>query len=462
MTQRQPRYGLAVSRVDPNTPTAESLLTRLDLRGTEDPVSGLPRSDVMVERPTAVVRSIIDDVRTRGDEALLELTERFDGVRPGNLRVPTQEIETALAEIPAEVRSALELAARRIRAHHEAQLTEDVTHDSDGIRVTSTTRAVRAAGCYVPGGRASYPSTLLMTAIPACVAGVERVAVCVPPDSVTGSVAAVTLAAAAVVGIDEVYAVGGAQAIAALAHGTESIEPVDVVCGPGNLYVAVAKQEVASHVGIAAAFAGPSEVVVVADGSADPDLVAIDLMLQAEHGPDGLGWLVTWDEAVADAVDRSLTRLVSLADRRVDIEASLTRSGYSVLVDSPQSALRAIDEVAPEHLELLCEDAEAMATRVNNAGAVFCGVWSPAALGDYLAGPSHVLPTHRSARFSSALGIDDFRKHIHIITATSEGVTTVGPATVTLAEAEGLSAHAESVRMRLERIADDGTPGDDL
>jgi histidinol dehydrogenase len=451
-----------VPREDPTTSTAEPLLTRVDLRGTEDPASGLPRSDVITERPTETVRRIIDDVRARGDEALLELTERFDGVRPRNLRVPAHEIETALAEVPAEVRSALELSARRVRAHHEAQLSEDVTHDSDGIRVTSTTRAVGSAGCYVPGGRASYPSTLLMTAIPARVAGVERVAVCVPPDSATGSVAAVTLAAAGVAGIDEVYAVGGAQAIAALAHGTESIEAVDVVCGPGNLYVAVAKQQVAPHVGIAAAFAGPSEVVVVADGSVDPDLVAIDLMLQAEHGPDGLGWLVTWNDAVADAVDRSLTRLVSIADRRVDIEATLTRSGYSVLVDSPQSALRVIDEVAPEHLELLCEDAEQMAARVNNAGAVFCGMWSPASIGDYVAGPSHVLPTHRSARFASALGIDDFRKHIHIVTATPEGVSAVGPATVTLAEAEGLASHAESVRMRLERIAADGTRGDHL
>lgn len=447
-----------MSRTDPSAPITQPLLTRLDLRGTGDPVSGLPRPDVSTERPTEVVRRIIEDVRVRGDEALLDMTERYDGVRPENLRVPAHEIETALAGISAGVRSALELAARRIRAHHEAQLTGDVTHDSDGVRVKSTTRAVGSAGCYVPGGRASYPSTLLMTAIPARVAGVERVVVCVPPDSATGSVAAVTLAAASIVGIDEVYAVGGAQAVAALAHGTESIEPVDVVCGPGNLYVAVAKQEVASHVGIAAAFAGPSEVVVAADTSVDPDLVAIDLMLQAEHGPDGLAWLVTWDEAVADAVDRSLARLVPIADRRVDIEATLKRSGYSVLVDSQHSALQVIDEVAPEHLELLCEDAESMATRVNNAGAVFCGTWSPASIGDYIAGPSHVLPTHRSARFASALGIDDFRKHIHIVTASPEGVATVGPATVTLAEAEGLSSHAESVRMRLDRIADDGTP----
>lgn len=449
-----------MSRAESDQSDTEPLLTRLDLRSVQDPVSGLPRPDTTTQRPTEAVRDIIADVRARGDEALAELTERFDGVRPASLRVPAREIEDALAATPAEVRSALELATRRIRAHHDAQLTDEVTHRSDGVTVTSTSRAVGAAGCYVPGGRAAYPSTLLMTAIPARVAGVERVVVCVPPDTATGSVAPVTLAAAGIAGVDEVFAVGGAQAIAALAFGTETIEAVDVVCGPGNLYVAVAKQEVASHVGVAAAFAGPSEVVVVADGSVDPDLVAIDLMLQAEHGPDGLAWMVTWDEEVARAVDGSLSRLVSVARRRGDIAATLSRSGYSVLVDSPEAALRVVDEVAPEHLELLCEDAEALAARVRNAGAVFCGMWSPASIGDYIAGPSHVLPTHRSARFASALGVDDFRKHIHVITASPEGVAMVGPATVALADAEGLGSHAESVRMRLARISGDATPGD--
>ncbi|MCZ7630426.1 MAG: histidinol dehydrogenase [Microthrixaceae bacterium] len=448
-----------MTRVETDVSGAEPMLTRLDLRDAEDPASGLPRPDVVTERPVEAVRAIIDDVRARGDEALADLTQRFDGVRPASLRVPTREIEDALDAAPAEVRAALELAAGRIRAHHEAQLTDEVTHYSDGVTITSTSRAVRSAGCYVPGGRASYPSTLLMTAIPARVAGVERVVVCVPPEPATGAVAPVTLAAAAVAGVDEVYAVGGAQAIAALAYGTGTIAAVDVVCGPGNLYVAVAKQEVASQVGVAAAFAGPSEVVVVADGTVDADLVAIDLMLQAEHGPDGLAWLVTWDEAVAAAVEASLARLVSGAQRREDISATLARSGYSVLVDSPASALRVVDEVAPEHLELLCGDAGALAARVRNAGAVFCGMWSPASIGDYVAGPSHVLPTHRSARFASALGVDDFRKHVHVITATPEGVAAVGPATVAMAEAEGLDSHADSVRMRLECLGGDQAPG---
>ncbi len=435
---------------------------QLDLRGRDDPCAALAIPDPDAERPTEAVRSIIEDVRVRGDRALIDLTERFDGVRQSSLRVPRSDLSGALAQLDPEVRSALELAAGRIRAHHEAQLGEDVTHRSDGVVVTTTTRAVRSAGCYVPGGRAAYPSTLLMTAIPALVAGVERVVVCVPPDARTASVAPVTLAAAAVAGVDELYAVGGAQAIAALAYGTESIGAVDVVCGPGNLYVAVAKQQVAGHIGVAAAFAGPSEVVVLADGTVDPDLVAIDLMLQAEHGPDGLAWLVTWEPRVAVAVERSLARLIGSADRRDDIRSTLARSGYSVLVDSPEAAIRVVDEVAPEHLELLCDDAASMAARVRNAGAVFCGPWSPASIGDYLAGPSHVLPTHRSARFASALGVDDFLKHVHVVTATPDGLAAVGPATVSLADAEGLGCHAESVRMRLERIpgASLGTGGE--
>ncbi len=432
----------------------------LDLRGCADPRSSLPQPDLAAERPVSAVREIIEAVRARGDAALMELTERFDGVRLSSLAVPRSEIERAAADIGDEVRSALEIAARRIRDHHEQQLGADVTHESEGVWVTSTTRAVRSAGCYVPGGRAAYPSTLLMTAIPARVAGVERVVVCVPPDSGTGSVSPVTLAAASIAGVDEVYAVGGAQAIAALAYGTESIEAVDVVCGPGNLYVAVAKQEVAGHLGVAAAFAGPSEIVVVADDTVDPDLVAIDLMLQAEHGPDGLSWLVTWDEAVSVAVQRSLESLLSTAERRDDIEATLARSGYSVLVDSPDAAVRVVDEIAPEHLELLCADAASMATRVRNAAAVFYGTWSPASIGDYVAGPSHVLPTHRSARFASVLGVDDFRKHIHIVTVTSDGLAAVGPATVVLADAEGLGSHAESVRMRLTRIPRDQARAD--
>ncbi|MCB1271267.1 MAG: histidinol dehydrogenase, partial [Microthrixaceae bacterium] len=318
-----------MDRAQSTDPSAEPLLTRLDLRGVEDPTSALPAPDTAAELPVEAVRGIIADVRARGDEALLELTERFDGVRPDSLRVGREEMEAAVAGLEPEVLAALELAATRVRVHHEAQMQPAVTHSGDGVVVTSTRRPVASAGCYVPGGRAAYPSTLLMTAVVARVAGVERVVVCVPPDSDTGRVSPVTLAAASVAGVDEVYAVGGAQAVAAMAYGTETIDAVDVVCGPGNLYVAVAKQQVAGDVGVAAAFAGPSEVVVVADDSVPPELVAVDLMLQAEHGPDGLAWLVTWDPGVIDAVEAALAGLLPAAERRSEIESTLARSGWS-------------------------------------------------------------------------------------------------------------------------------------
>ena len=450
-----------MDRAQSTDPSAEPLLTRLDLRGAEDPTSALPAPDTAAELPVEAVRGIIADVRARGDEALLELTERFDGVRPDSLRVGREEMEAAVAGLEPEVLAALELAATRVRVHHEAQMQPAVTHSGDGVVVTSTRRPVASAGCYVPGGRAAYPSTLLMTAVVARVAGVERVVVCVPPDSDTGRVSPVTLAAASVAGVDEVYAVGGAQAVAAMAYGTETIDAVDVVCGPGNLYVAVAKQQVAGDVGVAAAFAGPSEVVVVADDSVPPELVAVDLMLQAEHGPDGLAWLVTWDPGVIDAVEAALAGLLPAAERRSEIESTLARSGWSVLVDSPRAAIRVTDGVAPEHLELMCEGASDLAEQVRNAGAVFCGQWSPASLGDYTAGPSHVLPTHRSARFAEALGVEDFTKHVHVVTASAEGIETLGPPTATLASAEGLGAHAESVLMRLRMLDGGGTGTDD-
>ncbi len=430
------------------------MLTRLDLRGIDDLSGSIPRPPEIGEGPLESVLEIISAVRSGGDEVLRELTERFDGVRRESLRVSSEEISAAFQRCDPEVIAALELAADRIRRHHVGQLHSQVTHDSDGVVVTSYSVPVDAVGCYVPGGRAAYPSTLLMTAIPAQVAGVQRVVVCVPPNAETNSIPDVTLAAARVAGVEEVYAVGGAQAIAALAHGTETIAAVDVICGPGNVYVALAKQAVASRVGIAAAFAGPSEVVVVADSSVDPDLVAIDVMLQAEHGPDGLAWVITWDDQVADAVEASITKLVAEAPRAADITSTLERSGYCVVVDSPARAIEVSDLVAPEHLELLCEGAAELARTVRNAGAIFCGAMSPASIGDYLAGPSHVLPTHGSARFASALTVDDFMRHHHVITASAEGLRSVGPAAARLATAEGLDAHAQSITMRLDRLAE--------
>lgn len=428
------------------------MLTRLDLRGETDIESLLPRPPAIADAAIDTVAEILRDVRTRGDSAVLDLTESLDGVRLVSPRVSPAEIAAAAERVDPEVLEAMAFAAERIRIHHMEQLRPEVTHEGSGVHVTSYFRAVASAGCYVPGGRAAYPSTLLMTAIPAKVAGVPRVAVCVPPDRDTAAVADVTLAAAAIAGVDEVYAVGGAQAIAALTYGTETIAAVDVICGPGNVYVALAKRAVASEVGIAAAFAGPSEVVVVVDDSVDPDLAAIDVMLQAEHGPDGLAWVITWDPDVADAVIKSVERLTAAAPRREDIAATLARSGHCVLVDDPQQAIAVSDLVAPEHLELLCVSAQDLARTVENAGAVFCGPLSPAAIGDYVAGPSHVLPTHGSARFSSALTVDDFLKQHHIVSVSEEGIRAVGPAAETLARAEGLDAHARSVRMRLDRL----------
>jgi histidinol dehydrogenase len=289
-----------------------------------------------------------------------------------------------------------------------------------------------------------------MTAVPARVAGVEEVILCVPPGP-NGRVADVTLAAAAVAGVDAVYAVGGAQAVAAMAYGTASIPAVDVIAGPGNVYVALAKREVAGHVGVPSAFAGPSEVVVVADSTVPPEFAAIDVVVQAEHGPGGLAWLITWDEAVAEAVEAEIDRIVEASPRRDDIKATLDSAGWSVLVDGPDEALAVADAIAPEHLQLMVAGAGDLSERVRNAGAVFCGQWSPASLGDYVAGPSHVLPTAGTARFAGALTVADFTRDIHLITADRSALLRLAPHVVALAGAEGLDAHAESVRLRVAK-----------
>ena len=296
------------------------MLNRLDLRAIEGDVTAhLPRPDVASEGPVAAVRSILAAVRADGDAALHRYTKEFDGIDLDTLRVDPAEIAAALERIPADVRDALYVAAGRIEAFHRTQLHEPTSY-VDGGTIRSFAVPVDRAGCYVPGGRAAYPSTVLMTAIPARVAGVGQVVVCVPPDRTTGAIVDVTLAACAVAGVDEVYAIGGAQAIGALAYGTESVAKVDVICGPGNKYVAIAKREVAEVVGIASAFAGPSEIVVVADHSAPPSFAAVDVVVQAEHGPDGLAWLVCWDDTVADAVSAEVARITTESPRR-DFEA---------------------------------------------------------------------------------------------------------------------------------------------
>jgi len=437
------------------------MLVRLDLRsavtGAPLPESSrqlatlLPRPRIDGAEPVAAVREILAAVRDRGDTAVRELTARFDGVSIDDLRVPASEVKEALERVSDPLREALEAAAANIDAYHRTQLLPPAEHERYGVRVRALTIPVERAGCYVPGGRARYPSTVLMTAVVAKVAGVPEVALATPPGP-GGAVPTATLAAAAVAGVDEVYRVGGAQAVGALAYGTATIAPVDVLVGPGNAYVAIAKREVAQEglVGVPSAFAGPSEVVVVADASVDPRYAAIDVIVQAEHGPDGLAWLVGWDEAVLEAVEGEIARLVQANPRRREIEGTFAAGGHVVIVDDAASAIAVSNAIAPEHLELMVRDPEALLPLVRHAGAVFTGMWSPASLGDYVAGPSHVLPTFGTARFGEALTVADFQKHVHVVTATEAGLRALGPHVVTLAEEEGLAAHAQSVGLRLE------------
>ncbi|MGI9023718.1 MAG: histidinol dehydrogenase [Acidimicrobiales bacterium] len=426
------------------------MLTRLDLRGAgRDLRARLPRPAEPGPGPVEAVREIVAAVAARGDSAVREYTERFDGVVLDDLRVAPGELLAALDATPAPLREAMETARDAIAWFHRSQVRVDSRHERDGIVVRELRRPVARAGLYAPGGRARYPSTVLMTAVPAREAGVAELVLCVPPEG-DGRIAGPTLAAAALAGVDEVYRIGGAQAVAAMAYGTETIRPTDVIVGPGSVYVALAKREVASSglVGIPSGFAGPSEVVVVADETTPVEFAAIDVIVQAEHGPDGLAWLITWSDEVADAVTEAVTRLVADSPRRADLEATLAGGGYAAIVEGPEQALAVANVIAPEHLELMCADAEDLLPLVQNAGAVFCGLSSPASIGDYLAGPSHVLPTNGSARFSSALRVDDFVRHVHAVIVDESALARVAPHVVALAEAEGLDAHAASVTIR--------------
>jgi histidinol dehydrogenase len=428
-----------------------SVLTRLDLRAFDgDLADVLAMPSAAGEGTVALVREIVAAVREQGDAGVRRLTARFDETVLGDLRVPQVELDKALAGAAPEFRAALDYARGRITTYHEAQLEHEVELDRDGMRVREVVVPIDRAGLYVPGGRAAYPSTVLMTAIPAQVAGVRTIALCVPPDR-DGKVASPTLAAAALVGVDEVYRVGGAQAIAALAYGTETIRPVDVIVGPGNVYVALAKREVAGVVGIES-LAGPSELVVVADDSARADLVAADLLAQSEHGPDGAAVLVTWSEPLIAAVDSAIDDLLQHAHRREEIDATLATGGRAILVDGPEQAMAVANTIAPEHLELVTTDPESLVPLVRNAGAVFCGEWAPAVVGDYVAGVNHVLPTARTARFASALRVADFQKHVHVVTLDEAAFTKVAPHMRAFADIEGLDAHGHSVALR------EGTP----
>ncbi len=426
------------------------MLSRLDLRGFGgDLRARLPRPKVASEPPIAEVQAIIAEVRERGDAALREYTERFDGVSVDDLRVPDAEIEAALAGVSPLLREALEVARGNVLAYHRAQLHPEVRHERNGIVVRELRRPVDRAGIYIPAAKAPLISTVLMTVIPARVAGVPQVAVCSAPGP-GGSIAPGILAAAALAGVDEVYRVGGAHAIAAMAYGTESVPAVDVIVGPGNVYVSQAKREVAASgvVGVPSSFPGPSEVVVIADDTTPSEYAAIDIVVQAEHGPDGLAWLITWSEAVADRVTEKVAELTAASPRRAEIESTLREGGYAVVVDGPEHALEVANAIAPEHLQLMTADPEALLPLVRHAGAVFAGLYAPASVGDYVAGPSHVLPTFGSARFSSALTVGDFLKQVHVVSLDGPALTRVVPHVAAIAEAEGLVAHAESVRVR--------------
>ncbi len=428
------------------------MLTTVDLRRPDADAGALlaPAGGAEREAVEAAVAEIVAAVRARGDAAVRELTERFDGCRVEALRVPASELDRAWERAGDEMRGWLRQAASRIRAYHEAQAeaTGAVSFVSEGVGVEEVVRPVERAGLYVPGGRAAYPSTVLMTSLPAAVAGVAERALCVPPGP-DGTIPSPTLAAARLAGIDEVYRVGGAQAVAAMAHGTETIRPVDVVVGPGNAYVDAAKRLVAAEgvVGIDGP-AGPSEVVVVADASVEPSWVAADLAAQAEHGPGGTVALVTWDDSVAAAVEEELDAIVAVSERRDEILATLSAGGRCVLVPDAAGALDVANRLAPEHLQLMVDDPEALLDGVRNAGAVFCGPYAPAALGDYAAGANHVLPTGRSARFASALRVDTFRRHVHVVRAGPAGAAALAPVVAGLARAEGLFEHARAAELR--------------
>jgi histidinol dehydrogenase len=442
----------SLERASTITSAMAALLQRLDLRAiTGDPTPHLPHPEIAGEGPVTAVREILAQVRTGGDAALAALTERFDGVKidAKELRVPADQLEAARAAIPTGLRGAFEAARDSIEAYHRTQLHPDGRHQRHGVEVRDLHRPMTRAGVYVPGGRAPLASTVLMTAVPARVAGVAQVVLCSPPQA-DGKVATAILAAAAIAGVDEVYRVGGAQAIAAMAYGTESVAPVDVIVGPGNTYVSIAKREVAGEgrVAVTSAFAGPSEVVVIADDTTPVEAAAIDVIVQAEHGPDGLAWLVTWSEEAAQRISDAVDTLTAKAVRRPEIESTLEKNGYCVLVRDAAQAMEVANAVAPEHLELMSADPESLVAQVTSAGAVFLGPFAPASVGDYVAGPSHVLPTHRSARFSSGLRVDDFRKHIHVVNLDQAALTAVAPYVAAIAEAEGLAAHADSVRIR--------------
>lgn len=398
------------------------------------------------------VAEIIAAVRQRGDDAVIEYTNRFDRLAVtamAELTIPAERLEQAFVGLPAAQREALQHAAERIRIYHQRQKPESWQYsEADGTLLGQKVTPLDRVGIYVPGGKAAYPSSVLMNAVPAHVAGVREIVMVVPtPDGVLNEL---VLAAAHLAGVDRVFTLGGAQAVAALAYGTQSVPRVDKIVGPGNIYVATAKRAVFGQVGIDM-IAGPSEILVVSDAGTDPDWLAMDLFSQAEHDEDAQAILVAWDAEHLEAVLASIERLLPTMEREAIIRESLARRGALILCDGREQALKLINRIAPEHLELSVEAPQAMAEGVRHAGAIFMGRYTAEVLGDYCAGPNHVLPTSGTARFSSPLGVYDFQKRSSLIQCSAEGADTLGRTASVLARGESLTAHARSAENRFKR-----------
>jgi histidinol dehydrogenase len=438
----------------PTKPLAP-VISRVDLRGAGPGASYrdvLPRAALDVEVALDVVRPICEDVRLRGAEAVREWTRRLDRVDAATTRVPAAALAAALEALDPAVRAALEEAARRARTVHEAQRREDAhVQVSDGGTVTERWLPVRRVGLYVPGGLVAYPSSVVMDVVPAQVAGVSSLAVASPPQRDNGGLPhPVVLAACALLGVEEVHAVGGAQAVAMFAYGTADCRPTDLVMGPGNVYVASAKRLLRGVVGIDSE-AGPTEIAILADDTADPRFLAADLVAQAEHDVNASCLLVTPDEAMLDKVDAELALQVPATRHRDRVETALRSQSAYVLVDDLEQGLTVVDEWAAEHLEVVTRDARAWADRVTNAGAVFVGPWSPVSLGDYLAGSNHVLPTGGTARHTGGLSVQSFLRGVHVVEYTRDALAEVAPHVDALGGAEDLAAHVDAVRARIPR-----------
>ena len=429
------------------------MLELIDGREQSTPVH-IPRPHAVAgpSDPAEIVRGIIEQVRLRGDEALIEMTARFDGAQltPDELRVPEETIAKARSLVRPELIDALEVMAERLRRTCEQQKPQEWFDRSLGDEVIGEIiRPLRRVGVYVPGGKAAYPSTVIMGTIPAQVAGVGQVVVVSPPDG-RGEIAETVLAACAVAGVTEVYRLGGAQAIAALAYGTTSVRPVEKIVGPGNIYVTLAKRAVQGWVGIDSE-AGPTEIAIVADGTASAEVIAADLVAQAEHGPLGTHALITWVPELADKVMALLELEVARHEHPEELENTLIEGGRAILVRDQRHALETVNAFAPEHLELIFEDAWGSLQEVRNAGSVFVGPYTPVPVGDYVGGTNHVLPSGGTARYDSGLGVSDFTKRIYVSQLERSALERMAPHVAALAEAEGLNAHSRAVQRRLER-----------